>query len=172
LIDAQTFETEQIVRIPDPTISSLPISGGLGHRSTRSESAISNIPTINSVGLPALTVDRPLSSDEEVDDDGVVVVPRLGSSGEEKDVSKLLRRHGLRTARTRLKPTRRWSESQQGRDEDIGRARRQETLIEESLRAGETLDLTGVCFDPTGSHVYVGSSKGIVEYRRRGAEKT
>ena len=265
MIDAQTFETEQIVRIPDPTISSLRISGGLGHRSTRSESAISNIPSINSVGLPALTVDGPFSSDEEVDDDGVVVVPRLGSSREEEDVSRLLRRHGLRTARTRLRPIRRRSESQQGRDEDMemtdvdehedrgdqmevdeleteclssaagsragsptpmaaynppshtfsspslttstlssgppyvarrprgtrtinpvptnssrnlrvlvnaGRARRQETLTEESLRAGDTLDLAGVCFDPTGSHVYVGSSKGIVEYRRKGAEKT
>jgi hypothetical protein len=45
-------------------------------------------------------------------------------------------------------------------------------LTEESLKAEDTLDLAGVCFDPTGSHVYVGSSKGIVEYRIKGAEKT
>ena len=104
LIDAQTFETEQTVRIPDPTI------------------------------------DGPFNSNE-VDDDGVVVVPRVASSVEEEDVS-------------------------------ISQARWQETPTEESLRAGDTLDLTGVCFDPTGSHVYVGSLKGIVEYRIKGAEKT
>jgi len=265
LIDARTFETEQIVRMPDPTISCLRTSGGLGHRSTRSESAISNVPTTNSMGLPVLNIDGPFSSDEELDDDGVVVIPRLGSSREEEDVSRLLRRHGLRSARMRLRPTRRQSESQQERDEDMEmtdvdehenrgddmevdeleteclssaagsragsptpmttyispshtfsspslttstlssgppyvarrprgtrtinpvsansvatlrvvanatRARRQEMLTEESLRAEDTLDLAGVCFDPTGSHVYVGSSKGIVEYRIKGAEKT
>jgi len=264
LIDARTFETEQIVRIPDPTISCLRTSGGPGHRSTRSESAISNIPTANSMGLPPLTVDGSFSSDEELDDDGVVVVPRLGSSREEEDVSRLLRRHGLRTARTRLRPTRRQSQSQQDGDEDMemtdvdehedrgddmevdeleteclssaagsragsptpmtthnppphtfsspslttstfsvrspyavrrprgtrtinpvsanssnlrvlvnaGRTRRQETPTEELLKAEDTLDLAGVCFDPTGSYVYVGSSKGVVEYRIKGAEKT
>ena len=217
------------------------------------------------MGLPVLTADRLFSSDEELDDDGVVVVPRLGSSREEEDVSRLLRRHGLRTARARLRPTRRRSETQQDRDEDMemtdvdehedrgddmevdeleteclssaagsragsptpmatyapsshtfsspslttptlspgppyvmrhprgmrtinpvsansiatlrivanaNRARRQEILTEESLKAEDTLDLAGVCFDPTGSHVYVGSSKGIVEYCIRGAEKT
>jgi hypothetical protein len=56
---------------------------------------------------------------KSLDDDGVVVVPRLGSSREEEDVSRLLRRHGLRTARTRLRPTRRRSESQQDGDEDM-----------------------------------------------------
>ena len=265
LIDARTFETEQIVRVPDPTISCLRTSGGLGHRSTRSESAISNIPMTNSMGLPILTIDGPFSPDEEADDDGVVLVPRLESSREEEDVSRLLRRHGLRTARTRLRPTRRRSQSHQDGDEDMemtdvdehedrgddmevdeleteclssaagsragsptpmtsynpsphtfsspslttstlssgppyvsrrprgtrtinpvpanssrnlrvlvnaGRARRQETLTEEPLKAEDTLNLAGVCFDPTGSHVYVGSSKGIVEYRVKGAEKT
>jgi len=195
----------------------------------------------------------------------VVVVPRLGSSREEEDVSRLLRRHGLRTARTRLRTSRRRSESQQDGDGDLemtdadeqddrgddmevddldteclssaagsraasptsmatytppthtfsspslttptlspgppyvarrprgtrtinpvstsamatlrglanaSRARRQETLTEESPKAEDTIDLAGVCFDPMGSHVYVGSSKGIVEYRIRGAEKT
>ena len=265
LIDARTFETEQIVRIPDPTIGCLQTSGRLGHRSTRSESAISNIPITNSMGLPVLTSDGPFGPDEEADDDGVVVVPRLGSSREEEDVSRLLRRHGLRTTRTRLTPTRRRSQSQQDRDEEMemtdvdehedrgddmeideleteclssaagsragspspmvtynpsshtfsspslttstlssgppyvsrrprgtrttnqtsanpprslrvlvnaGRARRQETLTEESLKVENTLDLAGVCFDPTGSHVYVGSSKGVVEYRIKGGEKT
>ena len=216
------------------------------------------------MGLPILTVDGPFTSDEELDDDSVVVVPRLGSSREEEDVSRLLRRHGLRTARTRLRPTHRRSESHQDRDEDMEmtdvdehedrgddmevdeleteclssagsragsptpmttygpsshtfsspslttstvssgppyvarrprgtrtinplsansittlravanatRARRQEMLTEESLKEEDTLDLAGVCFDPTGSHVYVGSSKGIVEYRIKGAEKT
>ena len=262
LIDARTFETEQIVRIPDPTISCLRTSSRLGHRSTRSESAISNIPTTNATGLPVL--DGPFTSDEELDDDGVVVVPRLGSSREEEDVSRLLRRHGLRTARTRLRSTRTRSESHQDGDGDLemtdvdeqedrgddmevdeldteclssaagsraasptsmntytsshtfsspslatptlssgppyvtrrprgirtvnpvsassmttlrvlanaGRVRRQETLSEESQKAEDALDLAGVSFDPTGSHVYVGSSKGIVEYRIKGAEKT
>lgn len=265
LIDARTFETEQIVRIPDPTISCLRTSSRLGHRSTRSESAISSIPATNSIGFPSLNVEGPFTSDEELDDDGAVVVPRLGSTREEEDVSRLLRRHGLRTARTRLRPTRRQSETQQNRDEDaemtdvdeqedrgddmevdeldteclssaagsraasptsmttytppshtfsspslvtpslssgppyvtrrprgtrginpvstnsiatlrvlanVGRARRQGTLTEESSKTEDTLDLAGVCFDPTGSHVYVGSSKGIVEYRVKGAEKT
>lgn len=262
LIDARTFETEQIVRIPDPTISCLRTSSRLGHRSTRSESAISNIPMTSPVGLPVL--DGPFTSDEELDDDGVVVLPRLGSSREEEDVSRLLRRHGLRTARTRLRSTRRRSESHQDGDGDLemtdvdeqedrgddmeideldteclssaagsraasptsmatytpshtfsspslvtptltpgppyvtrrprgmrmvnpvstssittlrvlangSRLRRQETLTEESQKVEDTLDLAGVCFDPTGSHVYVGSSKGVVEYRLKGAEKT
>ena len=260
LIDARTFETEQIVRIPDPTISCLRTSSRLGHRSTRSESAISNIHTTNPIGLPFID----FTSDEELDDDGVVVLPRLGSSREEEDVSRLLRRHGLRTARTRLRSTRRRSESLQEGDGDLemtdvdeqedrgddmevdeldteclssaagsraasptsmatytpshtfsspslatptlssgppyvprrprgmravnptsanptttlrvianaSRVRRQEALTEESQKAEDTLDLAGVCFDPTGSHVYVGSSKGIVEYRLKGAEKT
>jgi len=265
VIDARTFETEQIVRIPDPTINCLQTSGGLGHRSTRSESAISNLPRPSSMGLPAMTVDGAFGPDEGADDDGVVLVPRLGSSREEEDVSRLLRRHGLRTTRTRLRPTRRRSQSQRDGDEDAemtdvddredrgddmevdeleteclssaagsragsptpmttynppshtfsspslttstlssgppyvsrrprgtrtinpvpsnsprnlrvlvnpGRARRQETLTEESQKVEDTLDLAGVCFDPTGSHVYVGSSKGIVEYRIKGAEKT
>ena len=214
--------------------------------------------------MPALTADGSFSHDEEADDDGVVVVPRLGSSREEEDVSRLLRRHGLRTARTRPSHRRRVSQSQQDGDEDTemtdvdehvdrgddmevdeleteclssagsragsptpmttyspsshtfsspslttptlspgppyvsrrprgtrtinpvsanssrnlrvlvnaGRARRQETLTEETLRMEDNLDLAGVCFDPMGSHVYVGSSKGIVEYRVKGAEKT
>lgn len=262
LIDARTFETEQIVRIPDPTISCLRNSGRPGHRSTRSESAISAIPMTNSAGLHLL--DGPFTSDEELDDGGVVVVPRLGSTREEEDVSRLLRRHGLRTTRTRLRSARRRSESQQDGDGDMemtdvdeqgdrddmevdeldteclssaagsraasptsmatyappshtfsspsrttptlstgppyvarrprgtrtinpvttssmtslrvlanaSRARRQETLTEESPKPEDTLDLAGVCFDPTGSHVYVGSSKGIIEYRIKGAEKT
>jgi len=217
------------------------------------------------MGLPVLAMDGPFSSDEDLDDDGVVVVPRLGSSREEEDVSRLLRRHGLRTARTRLRSTRRRSEPQRDGDEDMEmtdvderedrgddmevdeleteclssaagsragsptpmttynpsphtfsspslttstlspgppyvarrprgtrtinplsansiatlrvvanatRARRQEMLTEESLKAEDTLDLAGVCFDPAGSHVYVGSSKGIVEYRIKGGEKT
>ena len=217
------------------------------------------------MGLPVMPLDGHFSSDEEIDDDGVVVVPRLGSSREEEDVSRLLRRHGLRTGRARFRPTGRRSESQQDRDEDMEmtdvdehedrgedmevdeleteclssaagsragsptpmatytpsphtfsspsltastlstappyvarrprgtrtinpvsansvatlrvvanatRARRQETLTEELLKAEDTLDLAGVAFDPTGSHVYVGSSKGIVEYRVKGAEKT
>lgn len=259
VIDARTFETEQIVRIPDPTISCLRTSSGLGHRSTRSESAISSVPTTNSMGLPVL--DGSFTSDEELDDESVVVVPRLGSSREEEDVSRLLRRHGLRTARTRLRPTRRRSESQQDGDGDLemtdvderedrademevdeldteclssaagsraasptytppshtfsspslptptlssgptyvarrprgmrtinpvsansmttlrvlanaSRARRQEVLTEELPKAEDTLNLAGVCFDPAGSHVYVGSSKGVAEYRIKGAEKT
>ena len=214
------------------------------------------------MGLPVL--DGPFTSDEELDDDGVVILPRLGSSREEEDVSRLLRRHGLRTARTRLRSTRRRSETQQDGDGDLemtdvdeqedrgddmevdeldteclssaggsraasptsmatynpshtfsspslatpmlspgppyvarrprgmrtvnpvsansittlrvlasaSRVRRQETLTEESQKAEDTLNLAGVCFDPTGSHVYVGSSEGIVEYRLKGAEKT
>lgn len=262
VIDARTFETQQIVRIPDPTISCLRTSSGLGHRSTRSESAISSIPTTTSMRLPVL--DGPFTSDEEFDDGGVVVVPRLGSSREEEDVSRLLRRHGLRTARMRLRPARRRSDTQRDGDGDMevtdvdeqedqgddmevdeldaeclssaagsraaspssmtpytppsqtfsspslttstlstgptyvarrprgtrtinpvsaspmttlrvlgsaGRARR-ETLTEEPPKTEDTLDLAGVCFDPTGSHVYVGSSKGIVEYRVKGSEKT
>jgi len=55
---------------------------------------------------------------------------------------------------------------------NASRVRRQETLTEESQKAEDSLDLAGVCFDPMGSHVYVGSSKGIVEYRLKGAEKT
>jgi len=217
------------------------------------------------MGLPAMTVDGPFGPDEGADDDGVVVVPRLGSSREEEDVSRLLRRHGLRTTRTRLRPAPRRSQSQRDRDEDAemtdvddhedrgddmevdeleteclssaagsrsgsptpmttynppshtfsspslttstsssgppyisrrprgtrtinpvpgnsprnlrvlvnaGRARRQDMLTEEPQKVEDTLDLAGVCFDPTGSHVYVGSSKGIVEYRIKGAEKT
>ncbi|KAF9787427.1 hypothetical protein BJ322DRAFT_1003527 [Thelephora terrestris] len=259
LIDARTFETEQIVRVPDPTISCLQNSGRPGHRSTRSESAISALPTTNSMGLHLM--DGPFTSDEELDDGGVVVVPRLGSTREEEDVSRLLRRHGLRTTRTRLRPARRRSESHQDGDGDMemtdvdeqgdrgddmevdeldteclssaagsraasptytppshtfsspslttptlspgppyvgrrprgmrtinpvttssmttlralanaSRARRPETPIEESSKPEDNLDLAGVCFDPTGSHVYVASSKGIVEYRIKGAEKT
>ena len=250
------------MRIPDPTISCLRTSSRPGHRSTRSESAISNIPTRNAIGLPVL--DGSFTSDEELDDDGVVVVPRLGSSREEEDVSRLLRRHGLRTARTRHRSVRRRSESNQDEDGDLemtdvdeqedrgddmevdeldteclssaggsraasptsmatytpshtfsspslatptlsagppyvsrrprgmrtvnpvsansvttlrtlpntGRIRRQEIQTEESQKAEDALDLAGVCYDPTGSHVYVGSSKGIVEYRIKGAEKT
>ena len=55
---------------------------------------------------------------------------------------------------------------------NTGRIRRQEIQTEESQKAEDALDLAGVCYDPTGSHVYVGSLKGIVEYRIKGAEKT
>ena len=55
---------------------------------------------------------------------------------------------------------------------NASRVRRQEVPAEESRGTEETLDLAGVCFDPTGSRVYVGSSKGIIEYRLKGAEKT
>ncbi|KAF9777819.1 hypothetical protein BJ322DRAFT_1176742 [Thelephora terrestris] len=95
-IDARTFETEQIVRVPDPTIT---------------------LPTTNSMGLHLM--DGPFTSDEELDDGGVVVVPRLGSTREEEDISRLLRRHGLRTTRTRLRPARRRSESHQDGDGDM-----------------------------------------------------
>jgi len=42
---------------------------------------------------------------------------------------------------------------------------------EASPATEDNLDLAGTCFDPTGSYIYVGSVKGVVEYRVRGAEK-
>ena len=35
----------------------------------------------------------------------------------------------------------------------------------------DDLDLAGTCFDPTGGHVYVASTDGVVEWSVRGADK-
>ena len=35
----------------------------------------------------------------------------------------------------------------------------------------EEQDIAGMCFDPTGTFVYVASVKGVAEWRVRGAEQ-
>jgi hypothetical protein len=53
----------------------------------------------------------------------------------------------------------------------LGRVTSWDEQKEASLTSEDNLDLAGTCFDPTGSYIYVGSVKGVVEYRVRGAEK-
>lgn len=60
----------------------------------------------------------------------------------------------LRVRAARARPTR------------FRRPARQEAPVGEG-----DLDLAGVCFDPTGSWVYVASMTGVVEWSVRGAEK-
>lgn len=266
VIDARTFETEEVIRIPDPLNAS--VRSSLGHRPTRSESAImNNVSTTH----PQVVVSPSISGSttEEEDEDGLVTIPRLGSNREEEDVRQLLGRHGIRAARPRRRPILSPRRQMHPEDEDmdmtdVERARggeevemdiddleteclssaggsragspipmpaptahsfvtsaqgassisavrgnrdylrprgmrsisstvsgtrtlrppppypapalvaawaRREEVRESSPRAEDTLDLAGTCFDPTGSYIYVGSVKGVVEYRVRGTDK-
>ena len=45
------------------------------------------------------------------------------------------------------------------------------TLSSYTLATPPQLDLAGVCFDPAGKHLYVGTKTGIVEWSVRGANK-
>jgi len=243
VIDARTFETEEVIRIPDPR----PL---LGHRYTQSESAIT---CRTDAELPRISVSPSTvnSGSEDEDEDGLVIVPRLGSSREEEAVRRTLVRHGIRTARPRSAHRHIFGneddmettdfEYRQRPDGDFemdfddaeteclssaggsragspipipsnmhsygpppprtsreylrsrgmrsissavsGNARstrqmsshrtqpRMTPWAKPSESTEDTLDLAGTCFDPTGSYIYVGSVKGIVEYKCRGAEK-
>lgn len=90
VIDARTFETEEIIRVPNPSAA----SSSTGHRPTRSESSIMSGDDV----IRSQDTDSPSESTTE-EEDSVVLIPRLGSSMEEEAVRRLLGRHGIRATR-------------------------------------------------------------------------
>lgn len=59
-------------------------------------------------------------------------------------------------------------------DEDPARLRSLRTgslTSRVEVEYADDLDIAGVCFDPSGSHVYAASTEGVVEWGLRGAEK-
>ncbi|CCM01911.1 uncharacterized protein FIBRA_03982 [Fibroporia radiculosa] len=168
VVDARTFETEEIVRMPDfeipaPSQAPLPRPRSISppfHNSTSAEvlppppprivlfsGALEDtfrIPTESSNGRRRLRSGRRPQGREDAgideDVDGIVVIPPLGDPRIEDDVRRLLGRHGLRTRAAIL--------DQQLRDDGVG----ERGTHEQGDGAGEEMDVDELESDCFSSH--------------------
>ncbi|KAI0052340.1 hypothetical protein FA95DRAFT_1483919 [Auriscalpium vulgare] len=244
VVDATTFETEEIIRVPsivaerspsshaalpeptpiapDPASSISPwtsqiprlppapspqprvmVYNGTAQYRVR-PSAVARMSTSSvapvRLGRRHHHIRREAPPDGEFDPESLVMIPSLGDHSAERDVRRVLSRHGVRSTLPASEDPIDVEDAlpEEGMDLDelesdclTSRAgspvqsqqqhwrRRPAPAATAStaemgpptLAVPPHLDIAGTCFDPTGSFLYVASTGGIVEWGVRGADK-
>ncbi|KAF7304740.1 DUF2415 domain-containing protein [Mycena kentingensis (nom. inval.)] len=143
IVDARTFETEEIVRVPSFPALPCHSSGSRTHASAASTARI----------VRTLEETFRVNASANGEEDDVLVIPPLGDRSVEREVRRVLQEHGLRT---------RHAPPPEPENEDVS-----EPAVAEETES----NLAGACFDPSGAWVYVASERGIAEWGIRGADK-
>ncbi|KAJ7196831.1 hypothetical protein GGX14DRAFT_472927 [Mycena pura] len=167
VVDARTFETEEILHIPAfpaplPRTRSGPAAAAAG--STRTARIVRTLEETFRITASG------------GDGDDVLVIPPLGDREVEREVRRVLRQHGV-SSRLRIANT--------APDDEMDDVQGQAPAAEGELEIlpallpldedGNLLEvernLAGACFDPSGAYVYAASDAGVAEWGVRGAEK-
>ncbi|KAF9021183.1 hypothetical protein BDZ89DRAFT_1071653 [Hymenopellis radicata] len=196
IIDARTFETEEIVQAPHAPTPPPPPPHSPARRPhpTLSQSGIATPPTMSyddpptpssymfmaledTFRIPSMSPSsrrrrsRRSTPTGDTDDD-LVVIPSMGDRDVENDVQlDCLSSHT---------PSRSSSPSPSvhigARLTSFSPPARRISVVREEELAGDSagtdgLDIAGVCFDPTGGYVYVATTESVAEWSISGAEK-
>ncbi|KAJ7016950.1 WD40-repeat-containing domain protein [Mycena alexandri] len=180
VIDARTFETEEILHMP-----AFPAPAPPPPLRQRASAASRPSPSSPSALATARIVRTLEDTFRIAAGEDVLVIPPLGDRAVEREVRRVLGHHGVPT-RFRIEeedeemeevtvaPGRRGEEGEL-EDED---EQEQECVVsapppsrEEEADLDVERNLAGACFDPSGSYVYVASDTGVAEWGVRGAEK-
>ncbi|KAJ7158420.1 WD40-repeat-containing domain protein, partial [Mycena filopes] len=181
VIDARTFETEEILHMPAfPTPSPNPPPPPRQRPSAPAVAATAPTAHPPSSAYATSRMVRTLEDTFRIaaaDDDDVLYIPPLGDRAVEREVRRVLGHHGV--------PTRfRIEEEDDAEMEEVvtgddAQEEQEDCVVpapppsreEEAADLDAERNLAGACFDPTGSYVYVASDAGVAEWGVRGAEK-
>ncbi|KAJ6545010.1 hypothetical protein DFH09DRAFT_1040510 [Mycena vulgaris] len=161
VIDARTFETEEILHMPafaapPPRPRAIPAPASPGQPGAATAAATARIV-------------RTLEDTFRITAaDDVLVIPPLGDRAVEREVRRVLGQHGV-SSRFRIEEV----------DEELEMEVDEEPLecvpapppSREDPDPDAERNLAGACFDPSGAFIYVASDTGVAEWGVRGAEK-
>lgn len=168
VVDARTFETEEILHMPAfpaplPRTRSGPAAAAAGSlRTARIVRTLEETFRITASGG---------------DGDDMLVIPPFGDREVEREVRRVLRQHGVQS-RLRIANTAPDDEMDDVQGQAPAAEGEPEILpallpLREDEDANPEVErnLAGACFDPSGAYVYAASDGGVAEWGVRGAEK-
>ncbi|KAJ7222945.1 hypothetical protein C8J57DRAFT_1453676 [Mycena rebaudengoi] len=198
VIDARTFETEEILRMPDfppppprpRAVSSASASYPRYAATTIPRGPLSPLRATARADIlrtleATFRVVEPPEGDADTDGDGDAMILELGDRAVEREVRRVLaQRHRIDEQEREEGQELEMEEQEEGRfsarmrvdeedddDEEEEEEEEEHRLRRASVNPDAHRNLAGTCFDPTGAWIYVASERGVAEWGVRGAGK-
>ncbi|KAJ7683711.1 hypothetical protein B0H17DRAFT_941527 [Mycena rosella] len=162
VIDARTFETEEILHMPAFPAPPQP-------RPRPAAATTQSTPSPSATAAATARIVRTLEDTFRITAaDDVLVIPPLGDRAVEREVRRVLGQHGV-SSRFRIDEVD--EEAEMDIDEEPLECVTPPPPSREELDPDAEHNLAGACFDPSGAFIYVASDTGVAEWGVRGAEK-